>query len=283
MKLNFIKSLLLILIFSFFTSSVFSKELNSRDLAALHSVLDARYYAGDYETSAEKIAYLLQKEQELKSIQDELSEEVKLICKSIFTLEKEIAKASEFQKVSGNSEKKQDKKSKNNETEKIILDCYRELKDYSETHTYLSSHFYYHFKEAEFSAMAYFSTNEQLRILKGILDDYRKIEEMNPEFSENHFMLGTLLFFMPKIAGGNKTESKEQLLLAIKHAACNYEKASSLIMLSQILYDDKNYDEAFEYLNAAYEIDPKNKSVQKIKEANAAGYSMFEMNKYLKK
>ncbi|MCQ2592445.1 MAG: hypothetical protein MJ188_06630 [Treponema sp.] len=270
---------------------LFGKELNGKDLQAVHWVLDAKYYVDNYEKSEEKLAFLTQKEMEFRENYGDVSEEALIICKSIFILAKETAKISAFYNLDesmgqANKKEKKDKAEKKEraaESEMVVMNCFKELKAFAENNSEMSACFNYHYKEVEFSTLPYLSTNEQLGILKNVIEDYRKIEEQNPKLSENLFMLGTVLYFVPKIAGGDKKEAKEKLILALENAGCLYEKNSALVMLSQIHFEDKEFDEAKKYLDEARKMNLKNKSVELIARANEAGYSMFRMENYLKK
>lgn len=120
-------------------------------------------------------------------------------------------------------------------------------------------------------------------IIKNIINDYRQIEEMNPEYGEILFVYGMSLYMAPKIVGGDKKLGIEKIYKATQVSATNYEKVSAMVIYSQLLFEDKKYEEAEKYLMAAAELSPSKKQYQEIKEMNEAGYSMFRAAEYKKK
>ncbi len=131
--------------------------------------------------------------------------------------------------------------------------------------------------------MIYFSTKEQLKILTNLFDDYKKIEEINPDYSENLGILGMMLYMIPGAFGGNKKDAETKLQKAITTATCDYEKVNALVMYSQVLFEEKQTSKAHEYITQALEISKNNKTILQIKEVNDAGYSIFQMEKYVEK
>lgn len=85
---------------------------------------------------------------------------------------------------------------------------------------------------------------------------------------------------MPKIAGGDKKLAAEKIQHAIKTAANDYEKVSSLILYSQFLVEDKKLDEAKIYFDQAKKIAPNNRTLLKLEKLNAEGHSMFDEEAY---
>lgn len=278
----------IIWILAFFTICfcAFTKELSGNDLKAVHKVLDSKLYINDYETADEKKAYLSRVE---KSIDfSSLSQEASLICKNSLKMAKDSATTTKYDLSllveAAESAKKKEKKDKIDEAaKKKALDFFGTYEKFAETHNDLSSYFWFHYKEAELGTLAYLPTTQQLKKMGGLLDEYKNLVEMNPNNSECLFMYGMILYMMPGVLGGSKKDGLAKIKKAVETAACDYETATASIMLSQILLDEGKTDESKYYMNKVLKIDPKNKMVLMIKELNDNGYSIFQMEKYIKK
>ncbi|MCQ2576358.1 MAG: hypothetical protein MJ162_06405 [Treponema sp.] len=253
----------LLLIFSICCSG-FAKELEGKDLEAVYKVLNMKLPAGNFKEPAERLAFITEFEKQIIPLYDDISEEAKIICKNIIALDKENCL---------------DKKQK---SEDRVKACVAEYKNFAEKNKNLSSYFYFHQKEAEMNAAFYLSLAKQLEMMKNVITDYKALEVINPENSECKFFLGAILYFAPKIGGGNKPEGMEKIKSAIEKAGCDYEYATAVITYSQFLYEEKNYDESKLYLNKALEKYPDNNTIKELKEMNDAGYSMFQIEKYKK-
>lgn len=277
-----LKKSLSILISAFLISAVWGAELEGKNLETLHMALDAKLYINNFSQLEDKLNYCQKIQDQIAESEDEVSEEVKFICNGIFLLERENAIFNEKKKNTPSNKKKKNKSMEKNEAaEEKILDYFDQYKNFAATHENLSSHFYFHYKEMEFATVPYLSTGDQLKIFMHTFDDYKKIEEQNPFLSENLFMQGAMLYFMPAIAGGSKTKAIEKLDSAYTTALCDYEKSSALVMKSQILFESKKLEESKDLLNSALEIAPENTTIKLLIDANQAGYSMFELEKYL--
>lgn len=277
------KKIILIVVFLIqFVFFSYGKELEGKNLQAVNTVINANLIADQYEELSDKLNYLASVEEQIAGLNDEISDEASLICRIGLELQKENAKNAELLKQA-KKEKKKIKNTKDPEKEAFIMGLFDEYKKFAESHNDLSSHFYFHYKETEFATMPYLSTGNQLKILKTISDDYKKIEEMNPDYGENLFTYGMVLCMMPKIAGGNKEVGLEKIKRACEVSATDYEKLSALTVYSQLLYEDKKKDEAREILERAQNIIPDNKTILQIMEMNEAGYSMFQSDDYEKK
>lgn len=263
----------------------YSKELEGKDLQAVTYVLNANLYMANYENVSDKLNYLNEVEKDVKTFEAELSDEARLICQQMLILEKVTAKNNAAESFS--SEPQNKKKSKNDkdakEDEQKLMDCFHAYEKFAETHENLSSFFHLRYKEAEFATVPFLPAAQQLKILKNTLSDYQRIEEMNPDYSENLMNLGITLYFVPGILGGNKKESVEKMRKAVQTASCEYEQVNTNLLLSQLLYEEKQIDEAKKYLDFAASIAPENKTIKIVSEMNAAGYSIFHADKYLKK
>lgn len=249
----------------------FAKELVAFDRKAVNKVLDARLYINDFETYEEKISYLEKVQHEIEEISG-LSAEAEFICKKLLGMQKETVFTEDELKQSKNQKRKN---FKSKETESLVMTNFEDFLLFEENHPDLSAHFYLRKLEAEMATLPFLPANKQIKFLSGLLDTYRSIEEMEENYSEILFTLSTILYVIPKIAGGSKEEATEKCLKAIETATCDYEKTSSLVMYSQILFEAHNYEESKSYLNAAIAIAPANVAMKEIKKMNEAGYSMF--------
>lgn len=282
------RSLISIIVFISLCFCSFAKELAGEDLKAVHKILDAKLFINDYESAEERMAYVLKVEKSINF--SALSDEAALICKNCLIMAKESAVDVKYDLELLVEQSKNAKKEKEEKEEKIdeaakkkAMDFFATYQNFAATHDNLSSHFWFHYKEAEFATVAYLPKTQQLKILGGLLDEYKRIEEINPNNSENLFMYGMILYMMPGILGGSKKNALAKIRKAIDTAACDYETATASMMLAQILLEDKKTDEAKVYIDKASKIDPKNKMLLMIKELNDKGYSFFQIDKYAKK
>lgn len=260
----------------------YSKELEGKSLQAVNFVLESNLGVSEYETLEEKLNYLDKTENQVEKYGDEISDEAKFICKSILRMQKETTKSEELLKQEKDQNNKA-KKEENPETKALILGWFAEYQEFDKTHQDLSSHFYFHYKEAEFATLPYLSMGKQLDILKNIIGDYKKIEEMNPNYGENLFTYGMSLYMAPKIAGGNKKSGIEKIYKATQVSDTIYEKVSALLVYSQIMFEEKKFEESKKYLMEAETLSTAKIKYAEIREMNDAGYSIFDAEEYRKK
>lgn len=263
-----------------FTSKVFARELSGEDLKAVNKILDSKLYVSDYKTPEEKLAYLNKIE---KSLASSISPEAALICKNSLIMAKESAKIPEVDLSSLNFEMPKKKEKVDENAKKLALDIFESYKTFAAANEDLSSHFWFHYKEAELQTLPYLSKTQQLKMMTSILDDYKKIEEINPNLSENLMMYGTILYMVPGALGGSKKNGIAKLRKAVDTAACDYEKASACMILAQLLIEEKKNDEALTFINKVIQMSPNNKMMLLIKDMNEKGYSIFQAKKYIKK
>lgn len=258
----------------------FAKELEGKNLEAVYMALDARLYVNDYEELQDQLAYMNRVENQIKNIESEISDEAKLIYKTVIEFQKATLIATDEEKKAEKQKKKDIKKDE--ETEKKVMDTYNRYIEFEATHENLSSYFYFHFNEAKMATIPYLTKAKQLELLTGLLDSYKFVEELNPNNSENLFTLAAILYAMPKIAGGNKEEAIEKIEKAINTAGCNYEKSSAIILYSQLLFEDNQIEKSKKLFDEGLKLDPENKPMIHYKEMNEAGFSMFKEKEYQK-
>lgn len=260
----------------------FAKELEGTDLLALSAVLDAKLDVGAYEELSDQLAYVESIEKKIADYGNSISDEAKMICKSTLILQKETLKA-EYLAEQEKNQKNKSKKEKDPEKEAMLMKLFEEYKGFADSHSDLSSYFYFHYKELEFSTLAYLPLSKQIELLKNIVNDYKKIEEINPDNGENLLTYSMMLYMAPKIAGGDKVAAREKILRAIDVSTTRYERATSNIIYSQYLVEEKQKDEAAKYFEAGRNLGPAIKKYDDIKLMNDAGYSMFQAEDYEKR
>ncbi|MCQ2573231.1 MAG: hypothetical protein MJ182_04995 [Treponema sp.] len=273
-------------LFGSFCFISFAKELEGENLVLVHRALNAKLIETCYENVDEKISFLKSELGEIEKAK--VSSEAKLISEVLLKIEIETVKTSEALKVLRESEKgkknrkKINQKDLNPDAESVIIGCFEKYKNFEANNKDLSSYFYFHYNETMYATVPYLKKNEQLKMMTGMLDDYKKLEEINPNLAETLNMYGAVLYFLPGAFGGNKKAGEEKIKKAIEVSACDYEKANALVLYGQLLVEKKEIDSAMNYVNQALEISPTNIYIQKIRDANKAGYSIFKMEEYEK-
>lgn len=266
--------------FTYLSLFCFAKELEGTDLKIFNMASDARLFCYDYEELDEQLEYLNKIENQIAAYDSETSEEAKLLCEFIMFNQKRNVVAEEMIKKQAAAGQKRHKKEKKNEEDDEELKWYKTLEAFSASHENLSSYFYFQLLNAKTATFAYMSMSKQLKAIMEMFEGYGQIENETPDNSENLFTKASFLYFMPKIAGGDKKLAAEKIQHAIKTAANDYEKVSSLILYSQFLVEDKKLDEAKIYFDQAKKIAPNNRTLLKLEKLNAEGHSMFDEEAY---
>lgn len=279
---------LLLTAFSFFILLNFSfgKELSGSDLDAVNLALDAKLYVNDYEELPDQLAYLENVEKQISDLENSISEEARFLCNKLIDSQKQASvQAAELKLLKDKQNNKKPKKDKaaEAEAEAAANQLLEEYNSFENNHSDLSSHFYFHKKEAEMGALRFLPTGKQLKALMNIVEDYKNINEQMPDYGEILYTYGMFLYMMPKIAGGDKVLGLKKIYHATQVSSSNYEKAAALLLYSQILLEEKKKDESKQYLQEAFNLDPDNVTYKELWEMNEAGYSMFKMADYQKK
>lgn len=274
-----------IIVFSLFVflsaAGCFAKELSEKDLELVHRSLDLVLKAADYTKLNDKLLCLQNGAVKLQpEIDSKISEEAKLICNSIITCEEINEREADRQLKEG---KKKKNKNIESDDKTTIMNLYNEFLEFEQTHEDLSSHFYFHKREAINTAMLFMGTMEQLKYVSSLINDYKKIAEMNPDYSENLMYLGSVYYLAPAIFGGNKKLGEEMLFHALETAKCKSEKVYALMAYSQVLFDKGRKEEAKELMKQAEQAAPGNQIVGLFIRMNDAGYSIMNADKYFEK
>lgn len=274
------------LIISVFSLSIFAKELDGANLACVHKALNAKLIDGCYEKAEDKISFL--KSELIEIEKSNISEEARLISETLLKIEIESVKTAEEMRLLKESENGKKSKKKVNQEElnpdakTVIFDCYEKYVAYAEKHEDLSSYFYFHFNETKYATLPYLKKGEQMKAMTSMPDDYKKLEELNPNSAETLNMYGAVLYFMPAAFGGSKKLAEEKIKKAVEVSACDYEKANALVLYAQLLLEKKENDEALKLMDQALALSPENLSIKKMYDANNAGYTIFKMDDYEK-
>jgi len=205
-----------------------------------------------------------------------ISEEAAFLCDAIINQEK-------FQ-ITDNMLKKQEEEKKNKEIKKereknskqFVLKQFEDYKAFELSHSDLSTCFYFHYKQAELETADYLSFSKQMKMLKNICKDFEEIEKMNPEYVENLYTYGFMLYLMPGFFGGNAEKSLEKVNKAIETAETTYDKVNAMIILSQICFDAGLKDEWKMCIEVLEELVPGSKQIAEIKQLNESGKSAFD-------
>lgn len=275
------KILIIFLIFSLSFSFLFAKELDGNDLMVVNKVLNAQVYVSNFKDVEERLAYLADIEKLV--IENELSTEAKIICNSSLKMQKMTAQSTEEIDFINTDMTKPSKIEKTPEAEAFAWDFYNEFKNFADLNEDLSSHFYFHYKAAEFMTLPFLPLNKQIKMLESVADEYKRIEELNPNYGENLLTYGSILYMLPKIVGGDKEAGLEKIKRASEVSLTEYEKVSALVIYSQILFEEKKVEESKTALERAFSFVPENKTLKQIQEVNEAGFSMFRISDYQKK
>lgn len=108
---------------------------------------------------------------------------------------------------------------------------------------------------------------------------YEKALEANPNFSYALTNIGQWHYFAPKIAGGSKKKALEYFEKAQASAETPAQKYFADIFLSQLLFENKQFERCAELLDEAQSFCPQSTYLKKIRSANEAGLSLYEHNR----
>ncbi|WP_407429085.1 hypothetical protein [Treponema sp.] len=105
---------------------------------------------------------------------------------------------------------------------------------------------------------------------------YEKSIEINKNRASSLVALGNWCFYAPGIAGGGKSKAKKYFDKALEAAELPGEKYLAYIAVSQINFENKNNNEAADYLSKAVELELGQKDLDLIARCNKKGYSYFQ-------
>lgn len=160
----------------------------------------------------------------------------------------------------------------------IVMEQYEKNLALSKNHTIKELNPYYTLSRISLTtdAMVFLPKTQLMKMMKQMKQDYIDLITEYPDFSMGLFTVGMMLYMMPAIAGGNKTNGRELVAKSVELASNEYEIFNSNLMFSQILLEEKKEKEAAISFYNAERIIPNAKYVKLIKEVNNAGYTAFE-------
>lgn len=124
-----------------------------------------------------------------------------------------------------------------------------------------------------------YSVSDVLKYGTSIKPLYEKAIARNPSFSYALTNLGQWYYFAPKITGGSKKKALGCFEKARAAATTNAQKYFADIFLSQLLFENKEYERCRALLSEAETFCPKSRYLAKIQAANESGLSLYEYNR----
>ena len=143
---------------------------------------------------------------------------------------------------------------------------------------FLNEYFYCTQADVTSCYMGY-SIGDVLKYGASVKPLYEKALEANPNFSYALTNIGQWYYFAPKIAGGSKKKTLTYFEKAKANAATSAQKYFADIFLSQLLFENKQFEKCRELLDEAQSFCPQSNYIKKIRRANETGLSIYEYNK----
>lgn len=254
---------------------VFAKELEGKDWQAVIQVKDATLYAEDFEELNDQLAYM--DDVKSKIAADSISEEAQFLCNAIINQEKFELNDNMLKKQEEEQKSKTIKKERENNSKIFFEKQFADFKEFESTHSELSACFYFHYKQAEMETADSLSFGKQMKMIKNMCKDFEEIEKMSPEYVENLYTYGLLLYMMPGFFGGNVQKGFEKISKSVELAETTYDKVNVFMILSQICFDAKLQDEWKTCMDVLDELVPGSRQVAEIKAINDSGKSSFDV------
>lgn len=252
-------------VFLFFVSPFFAQNLNDDETGLIQKTLDARLHTRVFDNEDDAIKYMQDFRQSLEDSGEleNVSEQTVLIIDNMINLE------------IYNYMYQKDMYSDNLKT--FITDQYNKNVDFEETQKNVSYSPWYYFSRGDIynSTMQFLAQSTAIKIGLQEKDDYDQLVESNPEMSFGLINTALWYFFAPGIGGGSKKTALSYFERSLKSAACDYERFYSRVYLSQVLFEDKNYDECSRLLKECDEILPENVYTAFIRFLNNNNYSLL--------
>ncbi len=124
-----------------------------------------------------------------------------------------------------------------------------------------------------------YAVSDVLKYGTSIKPLYEKALAQNPGFSYALTNLAQWYYFAPKIAGGSKKKALANFEKARAVATTNAQKYFADIFLSQLLFENKEYERCRALLSEAETFCPESLYLAKIQAANDSGLSLYEYNR----
>jgi hypothetical protein len=124
-----------------------------------------------------------------------------------------------------------------------------------------------------------YSVADVLKYGTSVRPHYEKALEKNSGFSYALTNIGQWYYFAPKMTGGSKKKSLEYFEKAYAASVSPSQKYFACIFLSQLLFENKEFDRCKKLLDEAESFCPGSFYLKKIRSANDQGLSLYEYNR----
>ncbi len=122
------------------------------------------------------------------------------------------------------------------------------------------------------------STKDVMKYGLVIKEYYETACKISPDFFLSPMNLGQWYYWAPGISGGSKKKALSYCETAYKNSRKPYKKYYACIHYSQMLFENKMTDKAFEILSEADSVCPGSYWLKTIRENNEKGKSLYEYN-----
>lgn len=198
----------------------------------------------------------------LPKIQNQLSDEVKLIIDNLLVL----TKYTYMYNIDMNSE----------ESKNLIMKQYEKVVEWNEVHTDdLNKWYVVSYGDLVNSCMRFLPQSQAIKLGLQEKKDYDALVQKYPDMSVACMNSALWYYFAPGIGGGSQKKAGELFNQAYNCAKNDYEKYYSAIYLSQFYYNSDKVKCA-EYLKLAEEVLPGTDYIKFIEMLNSKGYSVLD-------
>ncbi|MBO5607998.1 MAG: hypothetical protein J5930_08910 [Treponema sp.] len=112
-----------------------------------------------------------------------------------------------------------------------------------------------------------------------VRDNFQKAVDLDPYFSYGWRNLAQWYFYCPGFLGGSKKIAKEYFQKSMALAKKPSDVYESTILMSQVFYEDKKFEDCTAYLNLAEAFTQGNNCyIQFVRSVNAKGESIFKFH-----
>ncbi len=199
---------------------------------------------------------------ESPEIQNQLSDEVRLIIENLLVL----SKYTYLYNIDMNSES----------AKELIMNQYEKVVEWNESHTDdLNKWYVVSYGDLINSCMRFLPQTQAIKLGLQEKKDYDALVEKYPEMSVACMNSALWYYFAPGIGGGSQKKAGELFNQAYSCASNDYEKYYSAVYLSQY-YFNTDKTKCSEYLQAAENVLPGTSYINFIKMLNSKGYSVLD-------
>lgn len=259
------KSFLVCLVFIFLTSFLFAQNLTEEENSLIQKTLDARLKTRLYHNEDDAIEYMkdFKKSLEASGELNNISEQAVLIIDNMINIE------------IYNYMYQKDMHSEN--LKPFITSQYDKIVAFQKNNSVAEFSPWFYFSSGDIinSSMQFLSQGTAIKLGLQEKDDYDEVLKENPTLSFGLINAALWYFFAPSIGGGSKKTAFSYFERSLKSAACDYEKFYSRIYLSQLLFEEKDFEACEKLLKECDEILPENVYTAFIRLINKNNYSLL--------